>query len=379
MTKIKKATDDINISNKADSKKNSDELKNELKHFFKLESSKGKFTAVLSIVTVIALLFLTFDYINSKPVSTQEIARNVTPSIVGVVQYKRGSLSETGEGSGIIMSGDGYIITNNHVVEGADRLQVVTSDKKKFEAKLIGTDMRTDLAVIRITATGLNVAKLGDSSKCKVGDQVIAIGNPSGLTLAGSVTQGIISAIDRDIDVGNGPMNLIQTDAAINPGNSGGALINTKGEVIAINSAKIAQQGYESIGFSIPISFAHPIIDNIIQNGYVKGRVKFGMKCTMIDESTCKNEKIPKGVYVVEVDPESDAAKNGVIKDDIITAINNKQITTTSEMITERDKYKPNETVTLTIYRRKTMGTIICNVKLIEDTGSSKTTGNTSW
>lgn len=351
----------------------------EVKCFLKLETSRGRFYLILSCVLIVSLIFVIFEYVSSKPISTQDIAEGVTPSIVGVIQYKRGSLSETGEGSGIIMSSDGYIITNNHVVEGADRLQVVTCDKKKYTAKLVGTDMRTDLAVIKISADNLKVAKLGDSSKCKVGDQVIAIGNPSGLTLAGSVTQGIISAIDRDIDVGNGPMNLIQTDAAINPGNSGGALINTKGEVIAINSAKIAQQGYESIGFSIPMSFAHPIIDNLIENGYVKGRVRLGIKCSMIDDSTCENEKIPKGVYVVDVDPLSDAAKNGVKKDDIIISINNVRMNSTTDLINERDKHQPGDVLTLTIYRRQTFGTVICNVTLLEDKGINKDTSTTAW
>lgn len=338
-----------------------------------------KIAITSSVVAIIVIGLLVYAFIATRPVSTQKIASEVCPSIVGVVQYKRGALSETGEGSGIVISKDGYIVTNNHVVEGADRLQVVTSCKDTYNAKIIGTDARTDIAVIKVEADDLVPAKFGNSDKCCVGDQVVAIGNPSGLTLAGSVTQGIISAIDRDIDVGNGPMSLIQTDAAINPGNSGGALINSHGEVIGINSAKIAQAGYEGIGFSIPISFAKPIISNIMDNGYVKGRVRFGMKCAMLDQATAESENLPTGIYVQYVDPQSEAAAAGMHEDDIITAVNGINITSTSTIISERDRYKPGEKVKLAVYRRSAYSSLIVEVKLMEDKGAAESWKMAAW
>lgn len=338
-----------------------------------------KIAITSSVVAIIVIGLLVYAYVATRMVSTQKIASDVCPSIVGIVQYKRGTLSETGEGSGIIISKNGYIVTNNHVVEGADRLLVVTNCKDTYNAKIIGTDVRTDIAVIKVEADNLTPAKFGDSDKCCVGDQVVAIGNPSGITLAGSVTQGIISAIDRDIDVGNGPMSLIQTDAAINPGNSGGALINRHGEVIGINSAKIAQAGYEGIGFSIPISFAKPIIKNIIDNGYVKGRVRFGMKCCMIDNATAESENLPAGIYVQYVDPQSEAAKAGIRQDDIITAINGININSTSTLISERDRHKPGEKVKLAVYRRSAYSSLIVEVKLMEDKGAAESWKMAPW
>lgn len=338
-----------------------------------------KIAITSSVVAIIVSGLLVYAYTATRQLSTQEIASQVCPSIVGVVQYKRGLLSETGEGSGIIISKNGYIVTNNHVVEGADRLQVVTSCKDTYNAKIVGTDARTDIAVIKVEADNLTPAKFGNSDKCCVGDKVVAIGNPSGLTLAGSVTQGIISAIDRDIDVCNGPMSLIQTDAAINPGNSGGALINSHGEVIGINSAKIAQAGYEGIGFSIPISFAKPIISNIMENGYVKGRVRFGMKCSMLDSATAKSENLPLGIYVLYVDPKSEAAAAGMREDDIITAINGINITSTTTMIAERDRYKPGDKVKLTVYRRSAYSSLIVEVKLMEDKGTAESGRLAAW
>lgn len=342
----------------------------------------GRFRAVAIIMSAIAFAAaaaLTVAYIRTRPLTTEDIASKVRPCIVGIVQYKKDTVDPSGEGSGIIMSQDGYIVTNNHVVSGANKLEVVTSDGKRYTAKKVGIDSRTDIAVVKIDAKSLKTAEFGDSTKCRVGDQVVAIGNPTGLKLAGSVTQGIISAIDRDIDVGNGPMSLLQTDAAINPGNSGGALINMNGQVIGINSAKIAQEGYEGIGFSIPISYAQPIVDSLIKNGYVKGRVKLGLSCHMLDSVTAKANHLPSGIYVQYVDPDSSAAANGVKADDIIVSIDNVRVTCTSDLINERNRHKIGEDVTLTIYRRSTCGTLILNVSLMEDRGTDTADQSAGW
>lgn len=184
--------------------------------------------------------------------TAESAARKILPSIVGVIQYRGSSANETGEGSGVIMSSDGLIITNYHVISGAGRLEAVTRVGKRYPASVTGFDTRTDLAVIKINAKGLCRAEFGDSSGCRVGEAVIAAGNPSGMMLAGSVTQGIISALDRYVDIGSGPMKLIQTDAAINPGNSGGPLIDERGRVLGINTMIV--QNTEGIGFAIPVT-----------------------------------------------------------------------------------------------------------------------------
>jgi serine protease Do len=315
--------------------------------------------------------------VSFKKLSTEQISNEVCPSVVGIIQYKQNSIKESGEGSGIILSSDGYIVTNNHVVDGAINLKVVFKDGKEIQAQLIGKDTRTDIAVIKVNKLNLVCAEFGNSDECKVGEQVVAIGNPSGLKLAGSVTQGIISALNRNIDVGNGPMNLIQTDAAINPGNSGGALVNMYGQVVGINSAKISQQGYEGIGFSIPINTAKTVVDSILQYGYVKGRVRFGFDCREIDSVTAKLNSIPEGVYIDSVDPSSNAAQSGLKADDIITQINNKTIKTTDELILERDKHKPNELLTIHIYRRITKEELNITIMLMEDRGDIEVSNNT--
>jgi serine protease Do len=334
---------------------------------------------LLSAVTIASIGCASVYYTRLRPLSASQVASKVCPCIVGVIQYKAGSVNESGEGSGIIITSDGYIVTNNHVIEDADRFEVVTSEGKRYDAKAVGCDVRTDLAVIKIKAKGLKTAEFGNSDKLNVGDQVIAIGNPTGLKLAGSVTQGIISAIGRDIDVGNGPMSLLQTDAAINPGNSGGALVNMRGQVIGINSAKIVQQGFEGIGFSIPVLSAKPIIKSLIKYGYVKGRVKLGLDCHMIESSVAEANSVPAGAYVEYVDSKSNAAKSGIKKGDIITAIDDVKVTSTGTLIKQRDSHKPGEYVVLTVYRSSSCGTLIFNVKLMEDRGISSEATTAGW
>lgn len=366
---------------KASSLKEQGHVTGHRKNRNKQKPQTDRILLVLAVFLCAAIIsctvFIAFERSN-KPLSTEQVADNLCQSIVGVIQYQKikGTVKETGEGSGIIMSSDGFIITNNHVIDGACKIEVVLSSHKKFEAKAVGSDARTDLAVVKISSNGLKPAQFGDSRKCRVGQQVVAIGNPSGLKLAGSVTQGIISAINRDIDVGNGPMSLIQTDAAINPGNSGGALVDMNGRVIGINSAKIAEQGFEGVGFSIPISSAMPVAKSIIKYGYVKGRVKFGFSCRALSSLVASANNLPAGIYIESVDSKSDAAANGVKPDDIITAVNGRPTKTTEALITERDRHKPGDTVALTLYRRQTFGTLIVKVKLAEDRGLSEKDSN---
>ncbi len=268
-----------------------------------------------------------------------------------------------GSGSGIIFNSDGYILTNNHVVtldsdKAADDIQVIIHDgknsTKKYKAKLIGRDAQTDLAVLKISgAKDLTVAEFGNSDDVKVGDLAVAIGNPLGEELAGTVTTGYISALNRKIQLDDREFNLIQTDAAINSGNSGGALVNANGEVIGINSAKLQATGVEGIGFAIPINQAKSIARELIDKGKV-ARPQLGIytdESVTIDDSLAKAYNIPKGVYVSGVVKDSGADKAGLKEKDIITAIDGKKVESLSALRKEIQKNKIGDEVTLTVYR----------------------------
>lgn len=311
--------------------------------------------------------------------STVDISSKVKPSVVGIVVYMQGiSFEPAGQGSGVIMSNDGYIISNAHVFldsKGSivDGVKVVLDNNEEYEATIVGLDTKTDLAIIKINANNLTPAEFGDSNQLKVGEQVVAIGNPSGLQLAGSVTSGIVSALDRNIQKGYAT-SFIQTDAAINPGNSGGALVNAYGQVIGINSSKISATDYEGIGFAIPISQAKPIIDNLIQHGYVKDRVKLGISFKEIDEILAKINDVPQGLRVVEIDKNSDIYAKGVRTGDIITSADGNQIKSADDLTDILKTKKPNQTINLNIFRLSTVDkstTFSVNVVLEEDKGDT--------
>ena len=283
--------------------------------------------------------------------TVKQISQKVKPSVVGVTCHNSSSFSSSSVGSGIIMSADGYIITNNHVIEGATRIQVVLDSGETYDANLIGADSRSDLAVIKIDATDLPKADFGDSDKLEQGDPAIAIGNPAGLQLQNTVTFGIISAINRDIVIEDRAMTLIQTDASINPGNSGGPLVNEFGQVIGINTVKVGISYYEGLGFAIPINTAKPIIDELISRGYVKGRPSIGINGTSISERDASFYGLPAGLYVEYVHPYSDAFKKGLRRGDVITKMNGTKLSSTAEIKKIRDNFTAGDTVTLTIYR----------------------------
>jgi serine protease Do len=281
-------------------------------------------------------------------------------------------VSPTSEGSGIIMSSDGYIITNAHVVSGAKSLKVVTYDGKTYSAKLIGSDNITDLALIKVDATGLKAAEFGSSSDMKVADTVMAIGNPGGLEFNSSVTVGYVSALNREItnsETGY-TMKCIQTDAAINPGNSGGALVNMRGQVIGINSSKIVATGYEGLGFAIPIDTAQPIITQLKEYGYVKDRAMLGITGTYIDAMTARFYGLESGLYVYSINSEYISAA-GIQRSDVITKIDGKPITSMNSVANAIASKKPGDTVTLTISRASTGKTFTVQVKLVQATGKS--------
>ncbi len=309
--------------------------------------------------------------------TTKQINLKVAPSVVGIVNYQMDAgWVPAGEGSGIVLTADGYIVTNAHVVNGAQGIKVVLSTGKEYEAKLIGLDVKTDLAVVKIEATGLTAAEFGNSDQMAAGDKVVAIGNPGGLEFAGSITQGIISAVNRPIASSTGyTMDCIQTDAAINPGNSGGPLVNEYGQVVGINSSKIAATEYEGIGFAIPINTAKPIIDDLIKNGRVTGRAKIGITIEgEITEMSAQLYSIPTGILIAGVDKGSDIAAKGVRANDIITKIDGAKVDTTNQIYDILNKHKPGDTIKLTIFRRPTDAadqTFEVSIVLGEDTGDT--------
>ncbi len=313
-----------------------------------------------------------FDVNGDGTMTAAAVIAKVKPSIVGVVQYTNsnaGIPTINGEGSGIIISEDGYIATNAHVVNGASMITVVLENEEEYRATLKGLDTQSDLAVLKIEGKGFAAAELGNSAQTVLGENVIAIGNPGGMELAGSCTSGIISGLDRTLssDSTGYAMTYIQTDAAINPGNSGGALVNMYGQVIGINSAKIVAEGYEGLGFSIPIDEAIPILNDLQKYGYVKNRAKIGIGFQLISEAVSQyyNNTIPAGLLITKIDEDCDIATKDVQTNDIITEIDGKKITSTGVVYSVLQGKKPGDKVELTIYR---IGTRVSSSKTFKVT-----------
>lgn len=285
-----------------------------------------------------------------------EIAIKVGPATVGIVSSVPtttyfGTVQSESSGSGIIISEDGYVVTNQHVINGASEITVHLSTGEKKKAEIIGQDVKTDLAVLKMEKAQYPYAEFGVSSDLEVGDLAVAIGNPLGMEFAGSVTSGIISALNRTVEVDGKTYNLLQTDAAINSGNSGGALVNCYGEVIGINSVKISSAGVEGLGFAIPVDEAKPVIQDLINFGYVKGRPVLGIIGSNIGEDVSRVYNYPEGVFVEQVVEGSGAAAAGIKRGDIITHIDDTRIKTTEELNKVRDKKKAGDSVKLTIER----------------------------
>lgn len=299
-------------------------------------------------------------------------AKAVGPAVVGITNkavasdwFNNQVEVSQGVGSGVIFRADGYIVTNNHVIDGAKEISVSLADGRTLPGKLIGADTVTDIAVVKVEANDLPTAKFGDSDKIMVGEPAIAIGNPMGLEFQGSVTAGVISALNRTLAIGEGQVKLLQTDAAINPGNSGGALVNADGMVVGINSAKLAANGVEGMGFAIPINTVQPIIDQLINNGHV-ARPYLGIG--ILDKTTAAKSgyllNIDKGVYVAQVQAGGPAAAAGVQGGDIITKIDDKEVNTVNDLRSIISDHKINDQVKLSILRNGQAGTV--TVKLQE-------------
>ncbi len=319
--------------------------------------------------------------------TTMEIVKKVEPSIVAITTYLNyGQYQAEGMGSGIVISDNGYIATNAHVVEGAIGITVTMSDgTTKYEGRIVGSDTKTDLAVIKVEATGLTPASFGNSDQVEVGEKVIAIGNPQSMEFAGSVTQGIVSGLNRQLTAssGNGGTTttyskLIQTDAAINPGNSGGALVNEFGQVIGINSAKMISTGAEGMGFAIPSNDAKPIIDDLVKNGRVTGRAMLGITVYPVDISAARLNNVPVGLFVQSTMSESDVSRAGIVPGDILTKADEVELDSNQALSKVLESKKPGDTVELEVFRPSARSGIAgkkftATVKLIEDMGNTST------
>lgn len=341
-------------------------IRNELLKQFIISSSIDNTSNTLSI-----------DDINTKLISLNgysdtsvAVAQKVKPSIVGIsVEYSvnsifnRGTTTAKAEGSGVIITSDGYILTNNHVVNSgssssssyyeigkANKVIVkLYNDNTEYEAKIIGTDEQTDLAVIKIDKTDLTAAELGNSDTVQVGEFCMAVGNALGL--GDTVTSGIVSAVNREVtDSDNNTYTAIQTDAAINSGNSGGALVNSQGQVIGINTLKISGTGVEGVGFAIPINSTKDIYEQLIQYNKVK-RPYIGIGGRNLDEETASANDLVVGVYVQTIEEFSAAEKAGIKIGDVITEIEGTKITTMDELNEIKNKKSIGDTIKLKVYR----------------------------
>ena len=278
-----------------------------------------------------------------------------TNNIGSVVSISCSGYGTSSTGTGVVLSSDGFIVTNAHVVQGANVITVQLTDDRIFEAEVIGSDEVSDLAVLFIPVKDLIPAQFGDSASLRVGDTVVAIGDPLGTEFRGTYTNGIVSAINRDVDVDGRTMTLIQTNAALNSGNSGGPLINCYGQVIGINTMKIGTftdtAGVEGIGFAIPSATVKEIVDQLVAQGYVSGRPSLGIEGETISGVYQHYYRMPKGLYITWVEPGSAAQMRGIQDGDILLSINDKAVASMEEMNAAIFEYEVGQTVEAVIYR----------------------------
>ena len=312
------------------------------------------------------------------------VAEKVRPSVVGVMTYSNGQLS--GEGSGILWGEDAtgtytYVVTCAHVIDEAGvTYGVLLLDGKTYEAEKVATDTRTDIGVLKIKATGLPLAEVGDSSTLKIGEPIYAIGNPGGSEYFGSITDGIVSAIDRSVSA-TYTMTCIQHNAAINPGNSGGALVNTAGQIVGINSSKIASTEFEGMGFAVPTSIAQTVVEALIKHGYVPNRPKLGIQYAEVSayqlySMVVSIKGLPQGSLVIAgISKDSSLADTEAEVGDLIIAVNGKNMDDSSVLLDLIDTGAVGDTLTLTLCRVEqrtyTTRTFDVTITLIEDKGDS--------
>ncbi len=302
---------------------------------------------------------------NVRNTPVVQVAKNVGPTVVGItnkavaLDFFNRQVETEGVGSGVIFRNDGYIVTNNHVIANSKELIVSLADGNSVPGTLVGADEMTDIAVVKIDAKDLPTAHFGNSDEIMVGEPVVAIGNPMGLEFQGSVTVGVISALNRTLDLDDKRFKLIQTDAAISPGNSGGALVNYDGEIIGINSAKLAKSGVEGMAFAIPINTVQYVINELMEKGYV-ARPYLGV--TIFDKPTAARYgyqlNISKGVYVFQVSLNSPAGRAGIQRGDIILSIDDKEVNSVNEIRADIAARKVGDTVKVVFDRDGTQQSI---------------------
>ena len=297
--------------------------------------------------------------------TTSEIVKKTADSVVEISTESvvTGSFArqyvQQGAGSGVIISQDGYILTNNHVIDGANSVKVRLRDGTEYDATIVGSDASNDIALLKVSATNLSAATFGDSSSLAVGDYVVAIGNPLG-ELGGTVTDGIISALARKVTIDDTQMTLLQTNAQVNPGNSGGGLFNANGELVGIVNAKQSATEVEGIAFAIPINNVLDILSDLKEYGYVTGKVDLGIEFTDItsDETAFYYGVNRIGCYVLSVSSGSNAEKAGITRGDLVTQVNDKDVSTSADINSALEKAEVGDTVTFTVNRRGTSKTI---------------------
>ena len=309
----------------------------------------------------------------TNPKYTSEYSYSVvSKSVVGVVGYadKITDVSDCDtQGTGIVISADGYIITNAHIIDNsktAYALQIVTSDNKTYNAGVVAIDTRSDIAVLKADATGLTPATFGKSKDMSIGSTVIAVGNPGGLGYQNSITKGIISAFDRTVPSSTS-VKYIQTDAAINPGNSGGPLCNLYGQIIGMNTSKIVSEHYEGMGFAIPSEKIKEIVDQLMKQGYVSGRVKMGVIGIAVTSAEMEYYGVPAGIWVNSVDEKGPLKDSDIHKNDIITKVAGKPVANFGEVYTALEQYKTGDEITIEVYCYEKDKTFEEKVILAED------------
>lgn len=324
---------------------------------------------------------------DGEVLTSVEIAEKVKPSVMAVVTYRGDDVF--GEGSGIFMSEDEsgtytYVLTCAHIVSmGKIDIKIELQDETQYDAEVVGFDTRTDIAVLRVKATGFTLAEFGDSSVLKVGEPIYAIGNPGGTAFFGSFTGGFVSAIDRPTSTSSSAytMECIQHDAAINPGNSGGALVNSFGQVIGMNSSKIAAEEYEGMGFAIPINLITDVVNDILSGGYVQDRAKLGISYVQVSQNQtysmiCKQNKLPSGsIIIAKIEDDSPLVDTDVVTGDIIIGVNGKELESVDVLLDIIEKAKPGDKVELKIAHINqdyTVDKFSVTVALVEDKGSSE-------
>lgn len=289
----------------------------------------------------------------TEELTLRELYERCIPSVVGITAMVPDG-SGYFWGTGIILTEDGYIVTNTHILDGTDSVTVTLWDDRELEAKLVGADNVSDLAVLKVEAEGLTPAEFCGTA-VSVGDAVAALGNPLGEELRGTLTDGIISAINRDVSYNSHSMTLLQTNAAINEGNSGGPLLNMYGQVVGITNMKMmgtsAYSAIEGIGFAIPTSTIQEVVNQLLRNGRVTGRAAIGVTIGPIPEDAAAAYSLPDGLYVVSVAEGSDAAAKGLAEGDVITAIDGQGVTTTAQVGEIIAGLEVGDTITMTVYR----------------------------